>query len=105
MRSFIFIFLLIFTSLTYSQEKVIFDNKLCFYNDKNKQEPARFVYYNKKTDNYVFSFVEENEKERMLEKIKNNTITKDGVKYSIGRIITTTKLVDYYEICLIKYSQ
>ena len=102
MRPFIFIFLLIFTNFAYSQEKVIFDDKLCFYNDENKQEPARFVYHNKRTDDYVFSFVEENEKERMLEKTKNNTITKDGVKYSIGKQMITTDMIDYYKICLIK---
>ncbi len=102
MRTFIVILLLFFSSFVHSQERVIFDDKLCFYNDENKQEPARFVYHNKRTNDYVFSFVEENEKERILEKTKNNTIIKDGVTYSVGNKMTITELVDYYEICLIK---
>lgn len=102
MRTFIVILLLAFSGFSYSQEKVIFDNQLCFYNDENKQEPSRFVYHNKRTNDYVFSFVEENEKERILEKTKNKTIIKDGVKYSIGKQVITTDMIDYYEICLIK---
>jgi hypothetical protein len=102
MRTFIVILLLAFSGFSYSQEKVIFDNQLCFYNDENKQEPSRFVYHNKRTNDYVFSFVEENEKERILEKTKNNTIVRDGVKYSIGKKMITTDMIDYYEICLIK---
>jgi hypothetical protein len=102
MRTFIVILLLVFSGFSYSQEKIIFDNQLCFYNDENKQEPARFVYHNKRTNDYVFSFVEENEKERILEKTKNNAIIKDGVKYSVGKKMTITKIVDYYQICLLK---
>ena len=102
MRTFIVILLLIFSGFAHSQEKVIFDNQLCFYNDENKQDPTRFVYHNKRTNEYIFSFVEENEKERILEKTKNNTIIKDGVTYSVGNKMTITELVDYYEICLIK---
>ena len=104
MRTFIVILLLIFSGFAHSQEKVIFDNQLCFYNDENKQDPTRFVYHNKRTNDYVFSFVEENEKERILEKTKNRTIIKNGLEFSIGKVMLKTSDVDYFEICLNKKS-
>lgn len=101
MKKITLLLILVFSSFqAFSEEKIVFDDKLCFYEDEQVLNPSRFVYHNKKNNNYVFSFVEENETDKTLKKTNKPYFIKDNIKFSIGKKMVSTPFVDYFEICL-----
>lgn len=92
MKNFVFILIILFSSnYAMSNETFYFDEKLCFYEEDNVKNPVRFVYYNKFSKIYIFSFVEEDNSSKILKKSKNPYFKKNGIKYSTGKKVSQQK--------------